>query len=158
MSNDSLRAPTPAVATLTRALPPTTPRPYRPAAAGPSAVLSSFAYAAKTSGLRRGLHVFLNVNQSEGFDCPGCAWPDPQGHRATFEFCENGAKAVADETAAPTASDDMRALGTILYLLVAGREPAQPPASPMTFWMKHRDFRQPGPMPRCCRLSPGASR
>jgi molybdopterin-dependent oxidoreductase alpha subunit len=97
MSDDSLRAPTPAVATSTRALPPTTPRPYRPAAAGPSAVLSSFAYAAKTSGLRRGLHVFLNVNQSEGFDCPGCAWPDPQGHRATFEFCENGARAVAHE-------------------------------------------------------------
>ena len=36
------------------------------------------------------------VNQKEGFDCPGCAWPDPD-HRTTFEFCENGAKAVADE-------------------------------------------------------------
>ena len=36
------------------------------------------------------------VNQKEGFDCPGCAWPDPE-HRTTFEFCENGAKAVADE-------------------------------------------------------------
>ena len=36
------------------------------------------------------------VNQKEGFDCPGCAWPDPD-HRTAFEFCENGAKAVADE-------------------------------------------------------------
>lgn len=71
--------------------------PYAGAAAGPMAVLSSFRYAAKTSGLRRGLHVFLNVNQAEGFDCPGCAWPDPAGHRATFEFCENGARAVAHE-------------------------------------------------------------
>jgi len=43
------------------------------------------------------------------------------------------AKATADGTAAPVASDDMRALGAILYTLVAGREPAQPPASPMTF-------------------------
>ena len=33
-----------------------------------------------------------------GFDCPGCAWPDPDPeHRTAFEFCENGAKAVADE-------------------------------------------------------------
>lgn len=61
------------------------------------AVLSSFRYAAKTSGLGRGLKVFLGVNQREGFDCPGCAWPDPAGHRATFEFCENGARAVAHE-------------------------------------------------------------
>ena len=36
------------------------------------------------------------VNQKDGFDCPGCAWPDPD-HRSPFEFCENGAKAVADE-------------------------------------------------------------
>jgi anaerobic selenocysteine-containing dehydrogenase len=36
------------------------------------------------------------VNQPHGFDCPGCAWPDPS-HRTPFEFCENGAKAVAEE-------------------------------------------------------------
>ena len=36
------------------------------------------------------------VNQQDGFDCPGCAWPDPE-HRSSFEFCENGAKAVANE-------------------------------------------------------------
>ena len=72
------------------------PKPYAPAAAGPSAVWSSLRYAQKTSGLRRGLHVFLSVNQKEGFDCPGCAWPDPD-HRATAEFCENGARAVTHE-------------------------------------------------------------
>jgi len=38
----------------------------------------------------------FKVNQPEGFDCPGCAWPDPQ-HRSSFEFCENGAKAVSWE-------------------------------------------------------------
>ena len=37
------------------------------------------------------------VNRFNGFDCPGCAWPDPDDHRSRFEFCENGAKAVADE-------------------------------------------------------------
>ena len=35
-------------------------------------------------------------NQPDGFDCPGCAWPDRQ-HASTFEFCENGVKAVAAE-------------------------------------------------------------
>jgi molybdopterin-dependent oxidoreductase alpha subunit len=47
-------------------------------------------------GLVKTARAFLAVNQKEGFDCPGCAWPDPQ-HRSPFEFCENGAKAVADE-------------------------------------------------------------
>lgn len=36
------------------------------------------------------------VNQKQGFDCPGCAWPDPE-HRSVAEFCENGARAVAHE-------------------------------------------------------------
>jgi hypothetical protein len=36
----------------------------------------------------------LRLNQREGFDCPGCAWPEPK-HTSSFEFCENGAKAVA---------------------------------------------------------------
>jgi hypothetical protein len=41
----------------------------------------------------------LSMNQPHGFDCPGCAWPDPK-HTASFEFCENGAKAVAWEATA----------------------------------------------------------
>jgi molybdopterin-dependent oxidoreductase alpha subunit len=86
------------VETATSVLAPTNNKPaYAGPAAGPRAVASSFAYAARTSGLVRGLRVFLDVNQQEGFDCPGCAWPDPKGHRATFEFCENGARAVAHE-------------------------------------------------------------
>src|SRR5690606_25484627 len=40
----------------------------------------------------------LGLNQWEGFDCPSCAWPDPEDHRSAFEFCENGAKAIASET------------------------------------------------------------
>ena len=46
--------------------------------------------------MRRTALTLLRVNQPTGFDCPGCAWPDP-GHTHTAEFCENGAKAVAEE-------------------------------------------------------------
>ncbi len=60
------------------------------------AVVSSMRYAFETSGLLRGTRALLAVNQKDGFDCPGCAWPDPE-HRAAFEFCENGARAVAHE-------------------------------------------------------------
>jgi molybdopterin-dependent oxidoreductase alpha subunit len=44
----------------------------------------------------KGSMSLLSMNQPDGFDCPGCAWPDPQ-HTSSFEFCENGAKAVAFE-------------------------------------------------------------
>jgi molybdopterin-dependent oxidoreductase alpha subunit len=48
-------------------------------------------------GTLASLRNFTSVNRFDGFDCPGCAWPDPDGHRTIAEFCENGAKAVADE-------------------------------------------------------------
>lgn len=38
----------------------------------------------------------MRTNQPDGFDCPGCAWPDKE-HKSTFQFCENGAKAVTWE-------------------------------------------------------------
>jgi len=44
-----------------------------------------------------GVKSLLALNQKESFDCPGCAWPDPDGKRSAMEFCENGAKAVAEE-------------------------------------------------------------
>ncbi len=47
-------------------------------------------------GVGRSLRVLSQVNQPRGFDCPGCAWPDPD-NRHHVEFCENGAKAVAHE-------------------------------------------------------------
>lgn len=70
--------------------------PYDKPAAGPGAVVSSVRYAQRHTGLVRGTRVLLQVNQVDGFDCPGCAWPDPK-HRAVAEFCENGARAVAHE-------------------------------------------------------------
>jgi molybdopterin-dependent oxidoreductase alpha subunit len=46
------------------------------------------------------------VNDFHGFDCPGCAWPDPDSHRSFAEFCENGAKAVSDEATKSRADSD----------------------------------------------------
>ena len=49
------------------------------------------------AGVLRGTRELFRINQKRGFDCPGCAWPDPDDKRAATEFCENGAKAVAEE-------------------------------------------------------------
>jgi molybdopterin-dependent oxidoreductase alpha subunit len=67
------------------------------AAAGLPAVEKTLEFAVGEMGLRRGLSALLRLNQREGFDCQSCAWPNPDGHRSVAEFCENGAKAVADE-------------------------------------------------------------
>jgi anaerobic selenocysteine-containing dehydrogenase len=66
-------------------------------AAGVTAVVSAYKHVSAKVGLTKGTKLLTQLNQIEGFDCPGCAWPDPLLKRSTFEFCENGAKAVADE-------------------------------------------------------------
>ena len=66
-------------------------------AAGRPAVTSSMKQVMSTAGPVRGTKALLDINQVDGFDCPSCAWPDPDDHRAMSEFCENGAKAVASE-------------------------------------------------------------
>lgn len=66
-------------------------------AAGLPAVASALAFTVREPGLLRGGRGLMKLNQTEGLDCPSCAWPDPE-HRSVFEFCENGAKALADET------------------------------------------------------------
>lgn len=65
-------------------------------AAGIPAAISSLNHGIRKMGVSKTIKTLLMVNQKDGFDCPGCAWPDPD-HRTSFEFCENGAKAVADE-------------------------------------------------------------
>ena len=65
-------------------------------AAGIEAVAVAMRHAHQEMGARRALETLVRVNQPHGFDCPGCAWPDP-GETARAEFCENGAKAVAEE-------------------------------------------------------------
>lgn len=66
-------------------------------AAGAPAVISSLKHVLSTAGPVRGTKALLELNQKGGFDCPSCAWPDPDDHRAITEFCENGAKAIASE-------------------------------------------------------------
>ncbi|GAA2131018.1 FdhF/YdeP family oxidoreductase [Nocardioides bigeumensis] len=67
-------------------------------AAGAEAVAVSLRRAVEQLGPVRSGRALLKLNQVDGFDCQGCAWPDPEpGHRHTAEFCENGAKAVVDE-------------------------------------------------------------
>jgi molybdopterin-dependent oxidoreductase alpha subunit len=66
-------------------------------AAGLPAVLSTMKHGLGEMGVMRTLKTFLNVNQKGGFDCQSCAWADPDGERHLAEFCENGAKAIAEE-------------------------------------------------------------
>ena len=67
-------------------------------AVGVKAIQSSIHHINKEVGISKGLQLLKKLNQKKGFDCPGCAWPDPDEKRAFLaEYCENGAKAVAEE-------------------------------------------------------------
>ena len=66
-------------------------------AAGFLSIYETAHYGVREMGLERSFHTLLKMNQKDGFDCPSCAWPDPDGKRKTAEFCENGAKAIASE-------------------------------------------------------------
>ena len=67
-------------------------------AAGIPALLSTSRHILREMNLGRGMRILAKLNQKKGFDCPGCAWPDPADKRATLtEYCENGAKAIAEE-------------------------------------------------------------
>lgn len=67
-------------------------------AAGIPAVISSAKHMLAEMGPARAWKALAELNQKDGYDCPGCAWPDPDGHRSAIaEYCENGAKAIAEE-------------------------------------------------------------
>ncbi|QTD39384.1 FdhF/YdeP family oxidoreductase [Polaribacter batillariae] len=67
-------------------------------AVGVKAIKSALTHINDEVGLVDGIRLLKNLNQKDGFDCPGCAWPDPDEKRAFLaEYCENGAKAVAEE-------------------------------------------------------------
>ena len=67
-------------------------------AAGIPAVISSLRHISEEMGVWKGIKVLNKMNKKDGFDCPGCAWPDPDGKRSVLgEYCENGAKAIAEE-------------------------------------------------------------
>src|SRR5580698_6968180 len=70
--------------------------PYDSPAGGWGALHATARALREQSIVLKGSRVLLSMNQPDGFDCPGCAWPDPK-HTSSFEFCENGAKAVSFE-------------------------------------------------------------
>jgi len=67
------------------------------AAGGIAAIKATVKTISAEMGFIRGVRTLLKINQQGGVDCPGCAWPEPDRERSRFEFCENGAKHVADE-------------------------------------------------------------
>src|SRR5437764_8144617 len=67
------------------------------------------------SAILKGGRSLLSMNQPDGFDCPGCAWPDPK-HTSSFEFCENGAKAVAFELTSRRVTRDFFAAHSVSEL------------------------------------------
>lgn len=74
-------------------------------AVGFKAIKSAISHIKDEAGLVKGVGLLARLNQKRGFDCPGCAWPDPDEKRAFLaEYCENGAKAVAEEATKSTLS------------------------------------------------------
>lgn len=66
-------------------------------AAGLPALKWSMAHLMEETGVLNGISILNKLNQRDGFDCPGCAWPDPEHRSRLGEYCENGVKAIAEE-------------------------------------------------------------
>ncbi len=86
-------------------------------AAGLYAIYETAHFGFKEMGVKRTFQTLLKVNQKDGFDCPSCAWPDPDGKRNVAEFCENGAKAVASEATKKRLTPDVFAQHPISDML-----------------------------------------
>ncbi len=72
--------------------------PPKTVAAGIPGVLAVASHMLSEMNPVRGMQALLKLNQKDGYDCPGCAWPDPDDDRSAIaEYCENGAKAIAEE-------------------------------------------------------------
>ncbi|MGK6340724.1 FdhF/YdeP family oxidoreductase [Chryseobacterium sp. DT-3] len=73
-------------------------KPPKAWAAGVPAVIHSLDQLVLNASVLRGGRALFSMNQFDGFDCPSCAWPDPDDERSRLgEYCENGAKALAEE-------------------------------------------------------------
>lgn len=85
-------------------------------AGGWGALISSGKFLMR-EGFLKGSQTLFRLNQVEGFDCPGCAWPDPEdSERSMTEFCENGVKAIAFETTNKRASSELFSQKTVSEL------------------------------------------
>ncbi|GJP03824.1 putative oxidoreductase [Mycobacterium marinum] len=81
------------------------------------AVLVSLQRGLEQMGALRTAAALARLNQRNGFDCPGCAWPEEPGGRKLAEFCENGAKAVAEEATRRTVTPEFFARHSVTELL-----------------------------------------
>ncbi|MEO6252577.1 MAG: FdhF/YdeP family oxidoreductase [Ferruginibacter sp.] len=91
--------------------------PPKKVAAGIPAVVKTLQHVIGEAGFLRGLKALNKLNKKDGFDCPSCAWPDPDDERSSVgEYCENGAKAVADEATAKQIGADFFAAHTVQKL------------------------------------------
>ncbi|MGB3776242.1 MAG: FdhF/YdeP family oxidoreductase [Leeuwenhoekiella sp.] len=90
---------------------------HKNVAAGAPAVAVSMKHVFTAMGPVRGSKALLNLNQKGGIDCPGCAWPDPDDERsAVAEYCENGAKAIAEEATSKKVEADFFAENSVYDL------------------------------------------
>jgi len=89
--------------------------PYESPAGGWGALHATARALREQSIVLKGSKALLSMNQPDGFDCPGCAWPDPKP-TSSFEFCENGAKAVAFELTRRQVTRDFFAAHTVTEL------------------------------------------
>ncbi|OQZ90820.1 hypothetical protein BST11_11560 [Mycobacterium alsense] len=90
--------------------------PRKREAAGVRAVLVSLQRGFEQMGALRTAAALARLNQRNGFDCPGCAWPEEPGGRKVAEFCENGAKAVAEEATKRTVTPEFFARHSVAEL------------------------------------------
>ncbi|MCA2243914.1 FdhF/YdeP family oxidoreductase [Mycobacterium sp. WUMAC-067] len=90
--------------------------PRKREAAGVRAVMVSLQRGFEQMGALRTAAALARLNQRNGFDCPGCAWPEEHGRRKLAEFCENGAKAVAEEATKRTVTPEFFARHSVAEL------------------------------------------
>jgi molybdopterin-dependent oxidoreductase alpha subunit len=94
---------------------------YAGAAGGWPALREVVRHLREQEVLMKGNKTLMRANQPQGFDCPGCAWPDPK-EASSFEYCENGAKAVAAEATRKRATPELFAKYTVSEMLAAGED------------------------------------
>src|SRR6201990_3581706 len=86
-------------------------------AAGIPAVTAAMVDIMKEAGFVRGMEALFHMNKKGGFDCSGCAWPDPDDDRSPIaEYCENGAKALAEEATTKKLTGDFFAKNSVVEL------------------------------------------
>ncbi|OCJ10686.1 CbbBc protein [Agrobacterium sp. B131/95] len=91
-------------------------RPYSGPAGGWGALKATAKAVREQMDVTEAPLLLFRTNKPDGFDCPGCAWPDKE-HTSTFQFCENGAKAVTWEATNKRVTPEFFAEHTVSELL-----------------------------------------